>query len=82
MQEIWTNSLLPKALKSCPKANKSPNLVTLVTCFLLNMFIDFVPMKPSLIFRVTSCHSFCNQIVDASICGQSYKADYDRKLRC
>ena len=30
MKEIWTNSLLPKALKNCPKANKSPNLVTLV----------------------------------------------------
>ena len=30
MQEIWTNSLLPKALKSCPKSNKSPNLVTLI----------------------------------------------------
>ena len=30
MQEIWTNSLLPKALKSCPKSNKPPNLVTLV----------------------------------------------------
>ena len=29
MQEIWTNLLLPKALKSCPKFNKSPNLVTL-----------------------------------------------------
>ena len=29
MSEIWTNLLLPKALKSCPKSNKSPNLVTL-----------------------------------------------------
>ena len=29
MWEIWANKLLPKALKSCPKYNKSPNLVTL-----------------------------------------------------
>ena len=29
MCEIWANQLLPKALKSCPKSNKSPNLVTL-----------------------------------------------------
>ena len=29
MWEIWTNKLLLKALKSCPKSNKSPNLVTL-----------------------------------------------------
>ena len=30
MWEIWSNQLLPKALKSCPKSNKLPNLVTLV----------------------------------------------------
>ena len=29
MLEIWANLLLPKALKSCPKPNKLPNLVTL-----------------------------------------------------
>ena len=29
MWEIWANWLLPQALKSCPKSNKSPNLVTL-----------------------------------------------------
>ena len=29
MWEIWTKLLLPKGLKSCPKSNKSPNLVTL-----------------------------------------------------
>ena len=27
--KMWANQLLPKALKSCPKSNKSPNLVTL-----------------------------------------------------
>ena len=37
MWEIWANKLLPKALKSCTKSNKSPNLVTLVKtdCLLL-----------------------------------------------
>ena len=30
MRKIWANQLLPKALKSCPKSNKSPNLITLV----------------------------------------------------
>ena len=29
MWDIWSNLLLPKALKSCQKSNKSPNLVTL-----------------------------------------------------
>ena len=29
MWAIWANKLLPKALKSCPKSYKSPNLVTL-----------------------------------------------------
>ena len=30
MWKIWANSLWPKALKSCPKSYKLPNLVTLV----------------------------------------------------
>ena len=30
MWEIWANYLLPKALKTCPKSNKLPNLVTLL----------------------------------------------------
>ena len=29
MEKIWANYLLPKVLKSCPKSNKLPNLVTL-----------------------------------------------------
>ena len=29
MWKIWANQLLPKALKRCPKSNKSPDLVTL-----------------------------------------------------
>ena len=39
MWVIWTNKLLSKASKSCPKSNKSPNLVTLTqrsgVCFLI-----------------------------------------------
>ena len=31
MWTIWAKSLLPQALKSCPKCYKSPNLVTLFT---------------------------------------------------
>ena len=30
MWETWANQMSPKALKSCPKSNKSPNLVTLI----------------------------------------------------
>ena len=33
MWEIWANYLLPKALKSGPKSNKSPNLVTLAVTY-------------------------------------------------
>ena len=45
MWEIWANLLLPKALKSCPKSKKSPDLVTLV-CFChlqvgINLFFHF-----------------------------------------
>ena len=29
IRAIWVKLLLPRALKSCPKCNKSPNLVTL-----------------------------------------------------
>ena len=29
MWEIWANEVLPKALKTCPKFNKSPDLVTM-----------------------------------------------------
>ena len=36
MWEIWPNKLLPKALKSCPKSNKSPDLVTLLDIYLSN----------------------------------------------
>ena len=41
MSEIWTNLLLPKALKSCPKSNKSPNLVTLDMSKWHSLFVHF-----------------------------------------
>ena len=31
MWKVWANYLLPKALKTCPKFYKSPNLVTMIT---------------------------------------------------
>ena len=34
MWKIWANELLPKSLKSCPKFNKLPNLVTLTVVYL------------------------------------------------
>ena len=40
MWEIWANQLLPLALKSCFKSNKSPNLVTLK----LDDFVVYVRM--------------------------------------
>ena len=47
MWEIGANYMLPKALKTCPKSNKSPNLVTLmlnpkkyVTLALQNAIVD------------------------------------------
>ena len=39
MWEIWANPLLPKALKSGPKSNKLPNLVTLVSVNLLFLIL-------------------------------------------
>ena len=33
---------MPKALKSCPKSNKSPNLVTLVGTDLILLFVELV----------------------------------------
>ena len=37
MWEIWANELLPNALKSGPKSNKSPNLVALVFLYFLKL---------------------------------------------
>ena len=32
MLSLWAKQLLPRALKSCPKSNKLPSLVTLLVC--------------------------------------------------
>ena len=50
MGEIGANYLLQKAIKSCPKSNKSPNLVTLVSIticlgLLLSIFDDLFDDK-------------------------------------
>ena len=70
MWEIWANLLLPKALKSCPKSKKSPNLVTLLpfhihllhmvhlshdSLFLL-LFHSLTPLE--FIFSFTSTNTF------------------------
>ena len=54
MWEIWANLFLPKALKSCPKSNKSPDLVTLLgfnyDCppkKLANLFLAILSIKIS-----------------------------------
>ena len=39
--EIWANKLLPEALKTCPKSNKSPNLVTLQAYSMLAPFFAY-----------------------------------------
>ena len=39
MWDIWANQLLPKALKWCPKYNKSPDLVTLAVLYETIMFL-------------------------------------------
>ena len=38
MWAIWEKQLLPRALISCPKSNKSPNLVTLPTLLFIFLF--------------------------------------------
>ena len=43
MEEIWANELLPNALKSCPKSNKSPNLGTLVKMDIIYPKKDAIP---------------------------------------
>ena len=45
MLEIWANLFLPKALKSCPKSNKLPNLVTLQLTHLLIFELPLTPVN-------------------------------------
>ena len=63
MWEIWANQLLPKALKTCPKSNKSPNLVTLLNCLVskisakmneISCFLHFQMIADDLCIRVWS----------------------------
>ena len=52
MWEIWANLRSPKALKSCPKSNKSPNLVTLqCLCNLLSFCSSFALFRLKAIAR-------------------------------
>ena len=46
MWEIWANYLLPKALKRCPKSNKSLNLVTLLLKYLQDWSMYVEPKMP------------------------------------
>ena len=54
MWEIWANKLLPNALKSCPKSNKSPNLVTLLMS-LINLRRKF--KFKAMMFIIGSLHT-------------------------
>ena len=50
MWEFWANQLLPNPLKSCPKSNKSPNLVTLEISHLLETVdLDSRPSYPDVL---------------------------------
>ena len=51
MGEIWANKLLPKALKSGPKSNKLPNLVTLAG----SMHLDYLKKSRIKINPVNNC---------------------------
>ena len=51
---MWAKQFLPPALKSCPKCNKLPNLVTLPSLYKLD-FVGlhlFVPFSLSLLLLV------------------------------
>ena len=57
MQEMWANKLLPNALGSCQKSNKSPNLVTLQTRYLHPYIPTHIPthqcdQMPLLLFNL------------------------------
>ena len=49
---ILGNELLPKALKSCPKSNKSPDLVTLSAIEKITVFIVSTVPTADLLFYV------------------------------
>ena len=64
MWEIWTNSLLLKALKSCPKSKNSPDLVTLPTTYLssLKSCSKFLELKKAkhLSISIRDCEGTCD----------------------
>ena len=53
MWEIWANSLLLKALKSSPKSNKLPNLVTLFVTPYNRVEVVALIIKSNLFFQNT-----------------------------
>ena len=62
MWEIWANLLLPKALKSCPKSKKSPNLVTLFPILSLSLFVSlsFLLLPLDVVYRNLLTPFFAN----------------------
>ena len=52
--------MLPKALKSCPKSKKSPNLVTLYGRLIAYFYLIPIQLKPdpySRTMQISNCHS-------------------------
>ena len=51
---------MPKALKSCPKSNILPKLVTLVSCYIHSCAIKYLsygPLKPTIMIKeLRGCH--------------------------
>ena len=63
MKEIWGNKLLPKALKSCPKSTKSPNLVTLLQCYTSVRIVVFSTLFFNY-YRLLLCGKQSDQIMN------------------
>ena len=59
MWEIWAILMLPKALKSCPKSNKLPNLVTLIVAHWFQKGTRFLlsQNKDRFFFKAFYCYS-------------------------
>ena len=80
MWEIWANYLLPKALKSCPKSTKLPNLVTLFE----TSFVDLPQLKmffEKLIFPITNNRTEASQGVNVTLNRDCARARR-RRRRC
>ena len=61
MGKIWANELLPKALKTYPKFNKLPNLVTLLSTQISYIEICHQIHHPSH-YNVTPVHTFVSDV--------------------